>query len=180
MGPLGVATRDREELRAALLSSVKGTAVERLLGRRLTNTCQDLSTRTMKLRADHTFVLYEDTSAPEGSWKEVLDGTWVFAGKGGAVSEIEIFGRRHRADDVWDPYSEQPHKVKETDRIAGGKLKILRVSGLSEAELEKLGASLGAGVYIQSCLEGQAGREAVAIAGTALTDTFFVGDAPAR
>src|SRR6266511_3415500 len=139
-GPVGVAVKDRAELAAALARSVKGTAVGALLGRRLSNACsyEPDQPRTMKLRPDHTFVIYEQGCFPEGGCaREVFDGTWVPTTPRG--DEIELFGRRHRTDESWDPYADgNPRQVKETDRIAGGRVSIRRLRDVPEAAQEGL------------------------------------------
>ncbi|HEX9399349.1 MAG TPA: discoidin domain-containing protein [Anaeromyxobacter sp.] len=171
-GPVGVAVKDRAELAAALARSVKGTAVGALLGRRLSNACsyEPDQPRTMKLRPDHTFVMYEQGCFPEGGCaREVFDGTWVPTTPRG--DEIELFGRRHRTDESWDPYADgNPRQVKETDRIAGGRVSIRRLRDVPEAAQEGLMDTGGCRHLLTTGPE----REVFSVSGAPLTDVLAV------
>lgn len=180
-GPVGVAVTDREAMRAALLAELKGSSLAPLLGRHLTNGCTgdgDDYRRTLKLRPDQTFVVYEASSDPTGgeSASEVFDGTWVPTGRDGPWTEVELFGRRHRVDERWDPYAERPKSVKESDRIAGGRLRIAVVGDLPDGERASVLAPSGSAPPIGACLEpsGDALHAGVVVRGPQLTDLFVV------
>jgi hypothetical protein len=171
-GPVGVAVSDGQAMRKALAEAVKGGPVGTLIGRRLWNGCNPgdgIPHRTLKLRGDHTFVIYESSqSGFNGASSEVFDGTWVPTAAGSkAEAVVELFGRRHRVDETWNPYEDDAPKRKETDRISGGRLKIA-VLGPGGAAID---AAIAAG---GSCLDGGVltTQGAVIVRGPPLTGAF--------
>lgn len=178
-GPVGIDVRDREEMRASLVSELKGGAVAGLLGRHLDNGCSGEGDyrRTLKLRADNTFVAYEAASSPDtGTTLEVLDGTWVPIARAGPWTEIEIFGRRLRVDETWDPYGENPRKVRQSERIAGGRLRIAVVGDLPAREREELIGFDPPWGLVGLCVDraADAVRGAVVVSGPPLSDLFLI------
>lgn len=180
-GPVGVAVADRAALRAALLAQVDG-ALAAALGRHLSNGCADpagSTMRSLKLRADQTFAIYEETcdQMGEACTSEVFDGTWVPIARSGAWTELELFGRRHRVDHAWDPYADAGPRVKETDTIAGGRVRIAALRDLSPREQDELRqAGAVGGVPVAACIDlgADPSRDAVIVRGPPLTDAFFL------
>jgi hypothetical protein len=138
-GPLGVKTLDGEERRKALEAALAGSPLREVVNRSWTSRCEpdseDAVVRALKLRTNHTFVVYEN--------QDVLDGAWVVQKTGKPWSTVEIFGRQNRASSEWQPYSDTP--ARDTTRVVGGKLEIARVADLDEKTFRQLVSRWSAG-----------------------------------
>lgn len=121
--PNGAASRAQE-----LKASAKGTAVAPLIDKLYRGFCDDEGSRWLKLRSDHSFVWYE---AVEDA-TEIFDGAWVLTGPREGGSGIQLYGRRHRSQEAWQPY-EQTDGPNETIKIGGGKPVITPVAGMDPA-----------------------------------------------
>ncbi len=183
-GPLTVRTPDLEERTQALAAKVASTPLTDVVDRSWSNRCEPLgadSSRRLRLRTNHTFVIYENATQGDNAIEDVADGTWVMQKSGNPWTTVEVFGRRHRSEVSWEPYSSDV--PKDTTRIIGGKLEIARVRDLSLAEFQKTISGWKSGDNaIAGCVdapEGQEGRAtykdlvkqgAIIVRGTALSD----------
>jgi hypothetical protein len=185
-GSLGVRTPDMDERKKAFQQELSATALAKVVDRRWRGACasgEGAVWRTLKLRSNHTFVLYDDTEGVDGepSVSEVLDGAWVVKKTGKPWSTVELFGRRHRNEKSWEPYGDS--KSRETVRIAGGKLEVARVADLGrEAFIALMNEWLTGPLSARAaCLEVEttaydvlAKEGAFIVRGTALTDIFVL------
>lgn len=139
-GPLTVSTPDQEERRKALESELAGTVLREVVNRSWKNRCQPVAasgSRSLKLRTNHSFVLYSSVEGGDGSGSTtVTDGAWVVQKPGKPWSSVELFGRRQRSESNWEPY--RGDVTQSSTRIMGGKLEMARVADLGEKEFKKL------------------------------------------
>lgn len=180
-GPVELTTNDRTRLREANVRASEGTPLAPILDRQLSGHCQETwegySSRTLKLRADHSFVAYSQAEDPMGDdVEEIFDGSWVPADKGGAV---KLYGRRHTVRTSYSPYGSMD--PEDTTRVAGGKVTVTAVSSLGKDGLAALlGRWEAAGILAATCLETSdppyddlVAEGAVIIEGAALTDLMI-------
>ncbi|MFH1470029.1 MAG: hypothetical protein ABIO70_36935 [Pseudomonadota bacterium] len=118
-GPLTLATPDLAQRREALVAETRGQLLERVMAHNWHGFCQEYD--SLKLRPNHSFVRWNiEENDADGDQREVFDGAWVVASQGAEQAVIELYGRRHRTQTTWQPYGQD--QVRETDRIAGGKV----------------------------------------------------------
>jgi hypothetical protein len=175
-GPIAVATPDRAELRRALQEAVRPTVLRELVDRGLAScSCGYGPRQTLKLRSDHTFVAYHVGAGeddPGTTVEEVIDGAWTLAGTRGPWAEIELFARVHRTDIGWSgPYDDAPAPVTQTERIAGGRLRLVRASAL---DAQALATEAAPGRPPECCGEGDSA--VVLVRGPALTGDLRLHD----
>jgi hypothetical protein len=133
----GEASRVRM-LKRSLESKPLGTVLDTLW----TSRCDgDAAVRsTFKLRSNNSFVWYEhrtvhDEETDETSERqEVFDGAWVLDGEKDDWTTIRLYGRRNRTEETWKPYASSA--TEEQVRVAGGRVRVARVSDLSSSAFE--------------------------------------------
>lgn len=119
-GPFTLHTPDLVEREHALMQSIRGNDLDRIVDRTWRGLCDEGVRLT--LRSNHSFVSYKQLEDPmQDDVKEVFDGAWVVK-KLGDPSSIQLFGRAHRAETTWVPYGDV--QVQTTERIAGGTSKL--------------------------------------------------------
>ncbi len=129
-GPLEIDTDDVKERAAALKTEVSGKPLEALVGARMTSVCPE-GQLTVKLRSNHTFAFYEDTTRGSVSINEVVDGAWIVK----SDKAIELFGRRQKISVDDRPYGSG---TRETVQITGGPVNVTRVKDLGKDAYAKL------------------------------------------
>lgn len=188
-GPLGVQTEEGLARQRVLVEALKASPLGQVVGRTWRNLCEPEAarlSRKLKLRTNHTFVLYDDSEAEgpdESKVSEVTDGAWVVQQGGGPRAVVELYGRRHRTEEGWEPYADGP-SAKETVRIAGGRLQVMRVADLTAQEFQKVIAEWRKGPQAErvACV-GSNGNDyerlkaagALFLQGSAVTDLFVAG-----
>lgn len=190
-GPFTLQLEDAKQRADALRAQLAHKPLESVLNRQLTNFCEDDdeggSSRSLKLRTSYDFVWYVTSEEGNSHSEEVFDGVWI-PHQSGTWSELELYGRRHRTELRWEPY--EAAKTKQTDRIAGGKLSVARVSDLGPKAFWELVKQWRGGPAANSvwCLYPDSDerdesyktllqRNAVVVRGTAITDLLAT---PAR
>lgn len=185
-GPLQVATGDLAASRRALEQAVKGKSLERVLGHQWETWCEDEERRSkLKLRSNHSFVWYSELHeyGTDDSVSEVFDGAWTVKSLNGPWATLSLFGRRHRTETTWEPYSDD--STKESERIGGGTVEVARLANLgAEAAFEQIQELRAAvdGTRLASCAAATPEefatkqypalieREAIFVFGTAMAD----------
>jgi len=185
-GPLGVRTADAETRLQALRTRLADSPLGKLVDKPWQAFCDppgtDSSDRRLKLRTNGTFVFYED--AQEGNETthrtEVFDGAWVLKKGTAPWTAVELFGRRHRSERSWAPYSDRT-RHQESVRIAGGTLEWVRVESLGLAGFKQLVADWARDVQREKvdCFEADEAsyqrlvdQQAFFVRGKAITDLF--------
>ena len=130
-GPLTVTTPHSAERMGALADQIEGQSLERLLDREWVGRCAEDSERRLKLRSNFTFVWYDMVEGPDGSYTEIFDGAWVVNKQAKPWSELQLYGRIHRSESVWQPYGGD--ETTEAVRVGGGKIEAAFAAGLREA-----------------------------------------------
>ena len=110
VGPEGFITMvdaEAEQPKRDLLAQAKGTPLEQLLDRRLNNTVEEMEgyDRSLVLRSDYTFVLYERTWMGEDEEERLADGNWEIREISPTEVKIRIFGKLVDVSRVFDYYA---------------------------------------------------------------------------
>ena len=121
-----VSMRTFDDRATALRAAQSGKALGALMDQQLESACQDERISQLKLRSNHSFVLYDESM----DTSTVFDGAWVPIGKEGAWTTVKLYGRRHRIVSTWQPYGADT--TDASTRIGGGKLMLARAADLDE------------------------------------------------
>jgi hypothetical protein len=165
-GPFRLETQDLAQAEALLRREVRGTPLEHVVGRVFESRCEP-RLGTLKLRRDASFVWY--------GVDEVFDGAWAIERKEGPWAKVSLYGRRHRIEQSWQPYTEA--RPVETTKVSGGTLELALASELGprlQEELKGMGRAPATGrvacVDSDELLHDLVLSDAVLVKGTALTD----------
>jgi hypothetical protein len=168
-GPFRLETQDLATAEAGLRKELRGTPLEHVVGRVFGSRCTP-GLGTFKLRRDGSFVWY--------GVDEVFDGAWALERKEGPWAKISLYGRRHRVEQSWQPYTEA--RPVETTKVSGGTLELALASELGpklQDELKALGRAPAtervACVDSDELLHELVLHDAILVKGTALTDLLL-------
>ncbi len=172
-GPIAVTPSNAEARRAALEAQTRDSALAGVLDQAFEGVCDFDGRRTLKLRGDHSFVRYENQEMDDT--QVIFDGTWVMTDAGAPWSDIRFYGRRHTSTVDWNPYGGD--QVRDSIKIAGGKVRIARVADLSPGAWADVVGGEKAIEAVHGCLDagGQAelgARGAIVVEGAAVTDVM--------
>jgi hypothetical protein len=184
-GPVTMRPHDVDARRKAYKALLAGTNLEKIVDRSWRKRCPDESyvVRTLKLRGDHTFYLFDvvdETGGERPQYDQVLDGGWAVKKADKPWSTLELAGRRHRIDTrIVEIAGELGPEETESRGVGGGKLEIARVADLDEKAFQSLVAewSKGPHKYEVSCV-GKPGHtyaelvaaDAILVRGTLMTE----------
>lgn len=109
--PFVIRDETTEEALNALASSAKGSVLESYLDKRLKNVIEypDFSSeRSLILRSNRTFVLYDHTNASDDSREidkqVVADGNWELLEQGNGYAKVRIFGKLFNLSETLEYY----------------------------------------------------------------------------
>ena len=104
-------------------SEERGTTLEKVLDRRIANLDNEefYSKKSLILRSNGTFVLYEEGEEIKGSVgsrkEQFADGNWELINAGTDQSTIKVFGKYVSLSELFDYYKGSSNKKDNTNKI---------------------------------------------------------------
>ncbi len=133
-GPFGIVVKGDEGRAKLFRTLAKGSSLEKIIDKPWYELCElkkNQPRSTLKLRSNHSFVLYKSTK----DVRTVTDGAWVALQTGTEKLKTKIFGRRHRVSMQWAPYGKK-RKYSSTT-VTGGTLTFRFLAAMTSTERKR-------------------------------------------